>query len=89
MAIGSFKKANNLYEDRILEGRPSLEKSQIDFSEMEDCPVSSGNVLLGTKLLTFSLNSGEYGVCVLPFMYCMNEDGDGDENGIPTPDSTH
>ncbi|BBH09176.1 Protein of unknown function D [Prunus dulcis] len=55
--IGSFKKANNLYEDRILEGRPSLEKSQIDFSEMEDCLVSSGSVLLGTKLLSFSLNS--------------------------------
>ncbi|CAL2257431.1 unnamed protein product [Prunus armeniaca] len=32
--IGSFRKANNLYESRILEGSPLLEKPQIDFSEV-------------------------------------------------------
>ncbi|CAB4273521.1 unnamed protein product [Prunus armeniaca] len=37
--VGALKRvlgkleANNLYKDRILEGRPSMEKSQIDFSE--------------------------------------------------------
>ncbi|KAI5339374.1 hypothetical protein L3X38_018646 [Prunus dulcis] len=31
--IGSFRKANNIYEDRILEASPSLKKAEIDFSE--------------------------------------------------------
>ncbi|XP_021800292.1 protein PLASTID MOVEMENT IMPAIRED 2, partial [Prunus avium] len=31
--IGSFRKANNLYEDKILEASPSLKKPEIDFSE--------------------------------------------------------
>ncbi|BBN70435.1 Copper transport protein CCH, partial [Prunus dulcis] len=56
--IGSFKKANNMYEDRILEGRPSLEKSQIDFSDMDGrLSCFKWQCSLGTKLLTFSLNS--------------------------------
>ncbi|BBH09129.1 acetyl Co-enzyme a carboxylase biotin carboxylase subunit [Prunus dulcis] len=60
----------------------------IDFSEMEDCPVSSGNVLLGTKLLTFSLNSVLRGDVPTKRRYNFFV-GDRDDNGIPTPDSTH
>ncbi|KAH0983267.1 hypothetical protein GBA52_010444 [Prunus armeniaca] len=32
--VGAVKRVLGKLEDRILEGRPSLEKSQIDFSEI-------------------------------------------------------
>ncbi|CAL2247056.1 unnamed protein product [Prunus armeniaca] len=43
--VGAVKRVLGKLEDRILEGRPSLEKSQIDFSEVYITQQTSSSAL--------------------------------------------